>query len=57
MREKIDKLKHQIAQYENNMGIFTGKGAEALRKDIEKKIKATEREIEEIKKKMQLLSN
>jgi hypothetical protein len=55
MKEKIEKLKHQIAQYENNMGIFTGKGAEALRKDIEKKIKATEREIEDIKKKMQLL--
>lgn len=57
MREKIEKLKHQITQYENNMGIFTGKGAEALRKDIEKKIKATEREIEEIKKKMELLNN
>ncbi len=57
MREKIDNLKHQIVQYENNMGIFTGKGAEALRKDIEKKIKATEREIDDIKKKMELLSN
>jgi hypothetical protein len=57
MREKIDKLKHQIAQYENNMGIFTGKGAEALRKDIEKKIKATEREIDDIKKKMELLTS
>jgi hypothetical protein len=56
MREKIEKLKHQITQYENNMGIFTGKGAEALRKDIEKKIKATEREIEDIKKKMELLN-
>lgn len=56
MREKIDQLKHQIVQYENNMGIFTGKGAEALKKDIEKKIKATEREIEDIKKKMELLN-
>ena len=56
MRDKIDKLKHQITQYENNMGIFTGKGAEALRKDIEKKIQATEREIDDIKKKMELLN-
>lgn len=56
MREKIEKLKHQIAQYENNMGIFTGKGAEALKLDIEKKIKATKREIEDIKKKMDLLN-
>jgi len=57
MKEKIEKLKHQITQYENNMGIFTGKGAEALRKDIEKKIKATEREIDDIKKKMELLNS
>lgn len=56
MREKIEKLKHEISQYENNMGIFTGKGAEALRKDIEKKIKTTEREIEDIKRKMDLLN-
>ncbi|MBL0315356.1 MAG: DUF349 domain-containing protein [Flavobacteriales bacterium] len=56
MKEKIEKLKHQIAQYENNMGIFTGKGAEALRKDIEKKIKATEREIDDIRKKLDMLS-
>lgn len=56
MKDKIEKLKHQIAQYENNMGIFTGKGAEALRKDIEKKIKATEREIDDIKKKLDMLN-
>ena len=44
-----------IQQYQNNMGIFTGKGAESLRKDIEKKIKSAEREIEDIKRKMQML--
>jgi hypothetical protein len=37
------------------MGFFTGKGAEAMRKEIEKKIKNTEREIDEIKKKIELL--
>lgn len=57
MKEKIDKLRHQIAQYENNMSIFTGKGAEALKKDIEKKIKASEREIEDLKKKMEMLNS
>jgi hypothetical protein len=56
LKEKIDRLKHQIKQYENNMGIFTGKGAEALRKDIEKKIKSSEREIEDLKKKLELLN-
>ncbi len=55
LRDKLDKLNAQIKQYENNMGFFTGKGAEAMRKEIEKKIKATEREIEELKKKMELL--
>ncbi|MFM9984167.1 MAG: DUF349 domain-containing protein [Flavobacteriales bacterium] len=56
LREKIDRLNQQIKQYENNMGFFTGKGAEALRKDIEKKILATKREIEDLRKKMELLN-
>jgi hypothetical protein len=55
MREKIDRLKKDIQQYENNMSIFTGKGAEALRKDIEKKIQNAHREIEDIRKKIDLL--
>jgi hypothetical protein len=55
MREKIDRLKKDIQQYENNMTIFTGKGAEALRKDIEKKIQSAQREIEDIRKKIDLL--
>jgi hypothetical protein len=55
LKDKLDKLFLQIKQYENNMGFFTGKGAEAMRKEIEKKIKSTEREIEDLKKKMELL--
>lgn len=57
LKEKIDRLKRDIMQYENNMAIFTGKGAEALRKDIEKKIKSAEREIEDLKKKMEMLNS
>lgn len=57
LRDKIERLKRDIAQYENNMAIFTGKGAEALRKDIEKKIKNAEREIEELHKKIELLNS
>jgi len=38
------------------MGFFTGKGAESMRKEIEKKIKAAQREISEIKEKMSLLN-
>jgi hypothetical protein len=55
LKDKLDKLFLQIKQYENNMGFFTGKGAEAMKKEIEKKIKSTEREIEDLKKKMELL--
>lgn len=56
LKDKLDKLQAQIKQYENNMGFFTGKGAEAMRKEIEKKIKATEREMNEVKKKMAMLN-
>ena len=56
LRDKLDRLNAQIKQYENNMGFFSGPGAEAMRKEIEKKIKATEREIDEIKKKMSMLA-
>lgn len=55
LREKLERLGAQIKQYENNMGFFTGKGAEQMRKEIEKKIQAAERERDEIKKKMDLL--
>ena len=55
LRDKIDRLKQRIIQYENNMEIFTGKGAEAMKKDIEKKIKSASREIDEIKKKLDMI--
>ncbi|MEY3397800.1 MAG: hypothetical protein RL220_394, partial [Bacteroidota bacterium] len=55
MKDKIDRLKHDIQNYENNMLIFKGSGAEALRKDIEKKIQSAQREIEDIRKKLSLM--
>lgn len=55
LREKIDKLKNTVIQYQNNMEIFTGKGADALKKEIEKKIKQAEREIDDARKKLTLL--
>jgi hypothetical protein len=57
LRDKIDKLKVDIKSYENNMGIFTGKGAEGMRKEIEKKIVAAKREISEILEKISLIQN
>lgn len=55
LKDKLDRLGAQIKQYENNMGFFTGKGAEQMRKEIEKKIQAAEHEMDELKKKMDLL--
>lgn len=55
LRDKMERLRGEIRQYENNMGFFTGKGAENMRKEIEKKIKNTEREIEDLKKKIALM--
>lgn len=55
LREKIDRLRQDIKHYENNMGIFTGKGAESFKKEIEKKIKGAQREIAEILEKISML--
>lgn len=57
LQDKIDRLVSQIKQMENNMGIFTGKGAESLKKEIEKKIKLHQQEVNEIRMKMSLLED
>jgi len=54
LREKIERLQKRVTQYENNMNFFSGKGAEAMKKDVDRKIRASKREIEEIKKKLQM---
>ena len=57
LRDKVEKLQGDIKSYENNMGIFTGKGAEGMRKEIEKKIASAKREISEILEKISLIPN
>lgn len=57
LRDKIDRLKQRVIQYENNMGFFSGKGAEAMKKDIERKVDDAKKEIEEIKEKLRILRN
>ncbi|MCB0760987.1 MAG: DUF349 domain-containing protein [Flavobacteriales bacterium] len=52
---KMETLQSTIRQYENNMLIFTGKGAESMKREIEKKIKAAEREMEDLEKKLDLI--
>lgn len=55
LREKIDRLKNRVTKTEENIERFTGKGAEAIRDQYEKSIRADKREIEEIKEKLRLL--
>lgn len=56
LRQKIEKLQSDIATYENNMGFFANsKNAEALRSEIEKKIRVAQVEISNLKEKIKML--
>lgn len=55
--DKVNKLKADILQYENNLGFFAkSKGADVLRKEVEGKISAAQRKIEELKVKIKQLT-
>lgn len=54
LRDKIDRLKEKVRQIENNIELFTGAGAESMRKEYEKKIQSSKREIEDIKNKLKM---
>jgi len=57
LREKIDTLKKETAQYENNISFLgINKGTEPLRKQVEKQIAIASDEIDALKQKLQLLS-
>jgi dynactin complex subunit len=57
LNEKMNQLKSDILQYENNLGFFAkSKGADALRKEVENKIATAHRKIEDIKNKIKLLA-
>ena len=57
LRDKIERLNQRVIQYENNMGFFSGKGADAMKKEIERKIDDAKKEIFEIKEKLSILRN
>ncbi|MFK7807898.1 MAG: DUF349 domain-containing protein [Saprospiraceae bacterium] len=52
--DKVDRLKERVIQYENNMNFFSGGGAEKMRAEVQRKVDASKREIEEIKEKLKL---
>lgn len=58
LRKKIDVLQQDILQLENNLGFFAkSKGADALKKDVEKKIERAKDEILAIRQKIKLIPN
>ena len=57
LRLKIDTLKKEIYQYENNISFFgKNKDTEPLRKQVEEKITKANSEIESLKQKLQILN-
>ncbi|MGB1040529.1 MAG: DUF349 domain-containing protein [Flavobacteriales bacterium] len=56
LKRKLNNLKGEIMQYENNMGFFgNSKGADKMKADIEKKIKRSKSEMEVIQQKLKLI--
>lgn len=56
LHDKINKLKSDILQFENNLGFFAkSKGADLLKKEVEAKIAAAQRKIEELKSKIKMI--
>ncbi|MFZ6050706.1 DUF349 domain-containing protein [Halocola ammonii] len=55
LHDKIDRLKQRMIQYENNMEFLSGDGASSFRKEYERKIDKSRKEIDEIKQKLDLL--
>jgi len=56
LHDKINRLKSDILQFENNLGFFAkSKGADLLKKDVEAKIASAQRKIEELKAKIKMI--
>jgi len=58
IRSQIDREKKEINLLENNLGFFSSsKGADALRKDVEKKIERANQKIDGLKRKLKAIPN
>jgi hypothetical protein len=54
----IQNIQTETTQYENNLGFFgRSKGAEEMKKEVEKKIELNNKKIEELKRKLKLIPN
>jgi hypothetical protein len=58
LKKQMDVLNKEIIQMETNLSFFArSKGAEQLRKDVEKKIEGTKEKINGLKRKLSSLPN
>ena len=58
IRKQIDILNKEIMLLENNLGFFAkSKGADALRADVDKKVKHAQERIQQLKQKLKLIPN
>ena len=58
LRKEIDTHNKEISQLENNLGFFANsKGADALKKDVERKVDAAKAKILEIRAKLKMIPN
>lgn len=58
LRKRIETLEHDIIQFENNLGFFANsKGADALKKEVDKKIDRARNEITVIRQKIKMIPN
>ena len=58
IRSQIDREKKEINLLENNLGFFSNsKGADVLRKDVEKKIERANQKIDGLKRKLKAIPN
>ena len=58
IRKEIDKIQKEIHQLENNLGFFANsKGADSLKKDVEKKVQRAQDKILSLRAKMKMIPN
>jgi hypothetical protein len=58
IRKDIDKQNKEIALLENNLGFFANsKGADSLKKDVEKKVDRAKDKIQDLKDKLKMIPN
>jgi hypothetical protein len=58
IRQQIDTLKSDIIKYENNLGFFAkSKGADELKKEVERKINASKSKIDALIRQLKMIPN